>query len=374
MTFPLASKKRIRVLVVDDSPVAREFLTSLVESDPELEALPPASNGHEAVQAVEKLRPDVVTMDINMPRMNGFEATEIIMQKWPTPIIIVSASWSMEEVRTTFNAIEAGAVAVLPRPHGVGHPNFEAESRELLLTVKSMSEVKLVRRRAPRDKDAANGGPSKAVPTVSALMERGRFPSTALVVLGASTGGPIVLQTILTRLPKDLPVPVVIVQHMAAGFVDGFVHWLHDTSGFPTHVAKHDEIMKAGNAYVAPDGHHLNIVAGLKMILNRNPPEAGLRPAVSQLFRSAAGAYGPRAMAVLLNGMGVDGAQEMKELKDLGAPTIAQDKESSVVFGMPGEAIRLGGHCWIMAPANIGEFIGEFVLRQGTHLEKTGVY
>jgi two-component system, chemotaxis family, protein-glutamate methylesterase/glutaminase len=324
----------ITVLIVEDSPVMRDFLLYILSADPEIRVIGTAADGEAALEAVQRRKPDVITMDIHMPKMNGLEATRKIMETRPTPIVIVSGSVDTDEVSTTFRAIEAGALAAVPRPWGIGHPDHETAAKELVQTVKLMSEVKVVRR-WPR----SSSGPR--VPS-AAKGETPRSPTAIEVVaIGASTGGPPALQAILSALPKDFPVPVLIVQHMAAGFVQGFVEWLSHSSGFPVHVATNGEYLLPGHAYVAPDGLHMNVGLGHRIALSQGAPENGLRPSVSSLFHSVAEVYGRHAVGVLLTGMGKDGAEELKLMKDKGSVTIAQDKDSSVVHGMPGEAIKL---------------------------------
>jgi two-component system, chemotaxis family, protein-glutamate methylesterase/glutaminase len=181
-----------------------------------------------------------------------------------------------------------------------------------------------------------------------------RVPAELQVIaIGASTGGPLVLQTILAGLPKDLPVPVLIVQHMAPGFVQGFAEWLAQSSGFPVHIPTAGEYPLPGHAYVAPDGVHMGVGTGGRVILSDGDPDNGLRPSVSHLFRCVAQVFGRQAVGVLLTGMGRDGAEELKLMKDGGAVTIAQDKKSSVVHGMPGEAIRLGAATYVLSLEDI---------------------
>jgi two-component system, chemotaxis family, protein-glutamate methylesterase/glutaminase len=350
----------IKVLVVEDSPVIREFLVHLLGSDPEIQVVGTAKDGEEAIRAVEQMRPDIVTMDIHMPRMNGLDATRQIMQSHPTPIVIVSGSWDSREVVRTFHAVEAGALAIVRRPAGLGHPDHGESTAELVHTVKLMSEVKVVRR-------WARSQPATAVSTVSPAGEMGVGRTSAeirLVAIGASTGGPLALQAILCGLPKDFSIPIVIVQHMATGFIQGFVEWLAQTSGFSVHVASQGEIMQPGRAYVAPDGSQMKVANGGRIWLTADEPEGHLRPSVSYLFRSVANVYGKNAIGVLLTGMGKDGAQELKLLKEMGAITFAQDEESSVVHGMPGEAIELGAASYVLSPGRIAEALSTFTPRQ----------
>lgn len=336
----------INVLVVDDSPVTREFLVHILESDPGLQVIETANDGQHAIEAVERVRPDVITMDIHMPKLDGLQATRRIMETHPTPIVIVSGSTDPQDVATTFRAMEAGALAVLGRPAGIGHPDHEATARELVQTVKLMSEVKVVRRWPRVQREIPVPGPTEPVV--------GWAPAGVKVIaIGASTGGPPVLQTILAGLPKDFPAPVLIVQHLAAGFMQGFVGWLAQSSGLPVHIATHGESMLPGHVYVAPDDFQMKVEHGGRIVLARDEPENGLRPSVSCLFRSLAEVYGDQAVAGLLTGMGRDGAEELKLLRDKGAVTFAQDKESSVVHGMPGEAIKLDAATLVLPPEKI---------------------
>jgi two-component system chemotaxis response regulator CheB len=343
----------IRVLVVEDSPTARELLISILSSDPAIEIVGTAHTGDEALEEVERTRPDVVTMDIHMPRMNGFDATRRIMETHPTPIVIVSGTADTTDTAKAFRAIESGALAILQKPSGPGHPQHEQNSSDLLLTVKLMSEVKVVRR-WPRFR------PEEALPAAlpAALSSNEiecRLAQTQirLVAIGASTGGPPALQTILAGLPEDFAVPILIVQHIAAGFTVGLVEWLVQSSKLPVHLATDGQLVLPGHVYVAPDGLQMATSEGGRIHLRADQPENGLRPSVSYLFRSVAKAYGPSAVGVLLTGMGKDGAWELKLMKEQGALTIAQDRGSSVVHGMPGEAIRLGGASYVLSPERI---------------------
>lgn len=335
----------IKVLVVEDSPVVREFLVHILASDPEIEVVGTAKDGEEALEAVERSRPHVVTMDVHMPKLDGLEATRRIMETHPTPIVIVSGSSNPKEVATTFRAVEAGALALIARPAGVGHPDHDASARELVQTVKLMSEVKVVRRWPRARRDAApSAGPPRLAPAPAKVK---------VVAIGASTGGPPVLQTVLGALPKDFPVPVLIVQHMAAGFVQGFVEWLAQASRLPVHLATQGETLLPGHIYVAPDNSQMKVAPGGRIVLDKDEPENGMRPSVSCLFRSVAEVYGGEAVAGLLTGMGRDGAEELKLLKEKGAVTFVQDQDSSVVYGMPGEAARLDAAIYTFAPERI---------------------
>jgi two-component system chemotaxis response regulator CheB len=345
----------INVLIVDDSPVARQLLEFILSGDPEIHVTGTANNGSEAVRAVRDKRPDLVTMDINMPVMDGFEATRRIMENTPVPIIIVTGSENIREVATSFAALEAGAVTLMPRPPGVDHPEFGALAESLVDAVRTFAEVKVVRRYPRNGEPSATQTILKAKMKIEPMGERAR-----VVAIGTSTGGPVVIQTILAGLGPEFPLPVLIVQHMTPGFGRGFVKWLEETTKFPVRVATNGEPILPGQAYVAPDGFEMGVTRDERVLLSKDPPENWVRPSVSYLFRSVRQAYGNRVVAILLTGMGADGAEELKQLKDAGAVTIAQDEQSSVIYGMPQEAVRLGGATYVLSPEKIVEVLKDF--------------
>lgn len=336
----------INVLVVEDSPVVREFLVHILNSDPEIHVVGTAADGEEALEILEEKRPTVITMDIHMPKLDGFDATRHIMESHPTPIVIVSGSSTVDEVATTFRALEAGALSVVHRPMGIGHPDYERTAAELIQTVKLMSEVKVVRRWPRRTRDV------KIPPRLEAEVQKTKR-QIQVVAIGASTGGPLALQTILSALPRSFAAPILVVQHMASGFLQGFAEWLTESTGMAVHVAARGEQILPGNVYVAPDGYHMGMDADGRIALSKDDPENGLRPAVSYLFRSVARLNAKNAVGILLTGMGKDGAQELVQMRAEGAITIAQDRDSSVVHGMPGEAVRLDAAAYVLPPDKI---------------------
>ncbi len=339
----------IKAVIADDSPVIREYLKHILESYPDLQVVGMANDGYETVKLVNRTKPDVVIMDINMPNMNGFQATRRIMETTPVPIVLVSASYDTKEAATTFQALEAGALTVMEKPVGIGDPDSEKLTREFIQTVKLMSEVKVVTR-----KPQFLG--KKVIPSVPSRASSLPTPTEVkLIAIGASTGGTLVLQTILLRLPSDFSVPIVIVQHIAAGFVQGLAEWLEQTTGFPVKVATHGEILLPSHAYLAPDDYHMNVNKGMQISFIKAEKENGLRPSVSFLFRSVANVFGKEAVGVLLTGMGADGAKELKLMKEKGAVTIAQDEETSLVFGMPGKAVEMGAAHYVLPPEKIAQ-------------------
>ncbi len=346
----------IKVLIVDDSVVVQEFLEHILSSDPAIEVVGIAGDGEEAIELVRQKKPDVITMDIHMPKMDGFETTRRIMETLPTPIVIVSVISRIKEAAYTFKLLEAGALTVVLRPPAFDTPDNKAAIAELIQTVKLMSEVKVVRRGVSSKRGGRQAAMIKTPAAVSGIQ---------LIAIGASTGGPQALQKLLSRLPRDLPVPVLIVQHIAAGFVEGFADWLGGSILLPVHTAVRGEKPRPGHCYIAPDNFHMGVGPDLKIVLSSDEPKNGSRPSVAYLFHSVAEVLGPNAVGVLLSGMGRDGAMELKEMKDKGAATFVQNKESSVVFGMPGEAVKLDAATYILSPVEIAASLAAFVKTTG---------
>lgn len=349
-------KKAIKVLIVEDSRVVAEFLTHVLSADRRFQVVGVAEDGEAAVEAVQRTRPDVVTMDIHLPKVNGFEATRKIMETSPVPIVIVSGSVNVTEMAVTFRAVEAGAVAVVQRPNFARCAKDDAAIKELVDTVKLMSEVKVVRRWARSQGDASPRAVSQVA--IGKLWISGPQAVQA-VAIGASTGGPLVLQTVLARLPKNFPLPLLLVQHMAPGFAEGFVEWLANSSGYPVRVAREGDVALPRHAYLAPDDAHMGVRPGHRIFLSKAAREHGVRPSVSFLFRSVEQTFGANAVGVLLTGMGKDGAQELKGLREAGAVTIVQDEDSSIVHGMPGEAIQIGAARHVLPPQAIAAALTE---------------
>ncbi len=347
----------IRVLIVDDSPTLRYLIRAILESDPELQVVGEAYNGEHAVTLCHKLQPDIITMDVQMPKMNGFDAIRRIMAESPRPILVLTSTLSDEQLGISFKALEAGALMVVGKPHGL--PDTDPEAEQLILQVKAMADVKVVRRRPWLQKETAAPPPGRQGPRPSPGMVR-------LIAIGASTGGPPALQAILSQLPADLAVPVAVVQHISPGFVEGLVRWLNGTTPLTVKVAEHGERLQPGIVYVAPDGQHLLVKQTGRVWLRDDPPVNGHRPSVTVLFESAAQSYRAAVVAVLLTGMGCDGAQGLKSLYDAGSCTIAQDQATCVVFGMPKEAIALGAATEILALQQIGGRLVELVAARVT--------
>jgi two-component system chemotaxis response regulator CheB len=323
---------KLRAVIVDDSATVRALLAGILGSDPEIEVVGAAGDGEEGVRLVQKLRPDVVTMDIHMPRMNGFEATKEIMITAPTPIVIVTASTMAHDVDSAMSALRTGALTILRKPPGPESPEFEEAVRHLVSTVKTMAQVKVVRhhRRA---------APARGAKRAEAA--RGTEP-VAAVAIAASTGGPQALQRLLGDLPRDFPAPILVVQHISAGFTEGLAAWLARTVSLRVKVAQDGEPLLSSTVYIAAEGGHLGVSREGKAALSAAPPIGGFRPSGTYLFQSIAEAFGSASIGVIMTGMGEDGVEGLRALRDAGAFIIAQDESSSVVFGMPGAAVREG--------------------------------
>lgn len=339
---PAVSADPIRVLVVEDSPTVAKLLVEMLESDPELQVVGVAGDGLTAVREAIRLAPDVITMDVNMPGQDGLEATKQIMSEAPTPIIIVSSTASERTVALSLDATRAGALMVVPKPEGPLTASFPQQRDELIEMTKAMARVKVVRRWTGRTNSRVRSGADSRSVTFTPSA------SIRLVAIGCSTGGPAALQQILAALPSNFPVPIVIVQHMARGFLHGLANWLSGSGLLQVSVVNDGERLEPGRAYLAADDRHLDFSTDpsskdrLRARLVQKPAVAGFRPSASYLFEAAARVVGPAAVGVVLTGMGNDGVEGLRALHATNGRVFAQDEESSVVFGMAREAIRSG--------------------------------
>ena len=325
--------KRVRVLVVDDSETARLLLVSILRADPEIDVVGQGADGLEAVELVKRLHPDIVTMDVQMPRLDGFAATKRIMVEAPTPILITTGL-DPRALSVSLEAVRAGALAVHAKPGDPRAPGFDDDARELVRQVKAMSRVKVVRHLSIEPVPLLQPPP----PSAAALRD-GRV---AVVAIAASTGGPAALHGILSALPVDFPVPILVVQHISRGFSLGFAGWLDQASRVRVKLAVEGEALVAGTVYVAGDDTHLGVTSARRIRLSTAPEVGGFRPSGTPLFETVAAAYGRQALAVILTGMGTDGVDGLRAIRKAGGRIIAESEATAVVYGMPGAAVKAG--------------------------------
>lgn len=346
----------LRVLIADDSALVRETLATLINEDPEMMVAGVAVGGDEAVRKAGEIKPDLITMDLLMPDMDGVEATRRIMTKHPVPIVLVSSAVSSVLTPTHFDALAVGAVDVVEKPDLSLLAGDRRMRRKFLENLKAMSTVVTVTRRTPRDGRRSSKPPSTpASRTPVAPEPRRGFPNTAsLIVAGASTGGPPALARALRSLKSDAP-PVVVVQHMTTGFIGGYAEWLGRQIRSRVCIAQNSERLMPGVVYLAPDERHVEVTPYGRLLVYSGLPLRYHRPSVDVLFQSAAANCAKKTIAALLTGMGDDGARGLVSLREAGAYTVAQDKQSSVVFGMPAAAAERGAVRWVADCDAIGE-------------------
>lgn len=347
----------IRVLVAEDSVTVRELLIEILQSDREIEVVGQAKNGVEAIELTERLRPNIVTMDVHMPLLDGFEATKEIMARVPTPIVIVSSSISGRDVEMSLNAMRAGALMVIAKPDNPQAHDFGVRQGQLVTMVKALSQVKVVRRWGARGSEARAG-------LVQPVRQPRRIPGTRarIVAIAASTGGPAALQRILQDLPGDFPVPILVVQHIATGFVTGLADWLNANCALRVKVAEHGEPALKRTVFLAPDERHLGIGMDGRVSLVDGPPVGGFRPSGTHLFDSVARAYGAAVAALILTGMGSDGVGGLRAVKAAGGHVLAQDEDTSVVYGMPREAVAAGVVDAVCSLSEIPQWLAELTV------------
>lgn len=344
------------MLIVDDSRTARELLTHIIESDPELKVVGYAEDGEKALQWLRNETCDVITMDIHMPHINGFEVTQKIMETKPIPTVIISSGYTPTDNLMAFKALEVGALVILEKPAGLGDAMYHQKAQEIVETIKMISGIVVLTRRHKKSIDN-----SKILPMVSELKRE-----IKAIGIGASLGGPLAIAQILENLPSSFPVPLFIVQHIAAGFSKDFIRWLQERSALRICIAKDGEIAQPGCVYVAADKCQMEIKHGNLISLDHNPTSE-IQPSVGHLFKSLALTYGPHCIGVILTGMGRDGAAELLLMKQKGAYTIAQNEESCLMFGMPKEAIAIEAASQILPLNEIAHSLISLVSNKELH-------
>ncbi|KAB1071541.1 chemotaxis-specific protein-glutamate methyltransferase CheB [Methylobacterium planeticum] len=328
-------------MLVEDSLVVRHLLMHIVGRDPRLELVAAVASGEEALQALATSRPDVISMDIRLPGIDGLETTRRIMSEQPTPIVVVADAVEDSSLRISMNALRAGALSVVEKPVATTHAGYDAVAGEICTQLRIMAQVPVIRRR-PIGTEWA-GRVTSAAPAPVAVPVAAPPPSDrpTVLALAASTGGPPALARVIGGLPESFSLPVLVVQHMGAAFMEGFASWLNGVVPLPVGIARDGERAEGGRVYVAPGDRHLELGQnGILRILD-SLPVGGQRPAATVLFRSVARQAGARGIGVLLTGMGEDGALGLLDMRKAGAATIAEHESTAVVYGMPAAAVRL---------------------------------
>lgn len=332
----------IRVLVVDDSALIRQMLTHALTLDPRIEVVGIARTGVEAIERARDLRPDVVTLDIEMPELTGLEALPFIIKETSARVLMLS---SLDDPDTTYAALSAGAVDFIPKPKGGFASSLSDLADILIKKIKTAYRVSPDKRVAVSSAMLAGKGLGEALPPVS---KRAGVASdvSRIVVMAASTGGPPALERVFSGLASDLPVAYLVVQHLPAGFTASFAKRLSKIAGFPVTEGRSGASIEPGQGYIAPHGTHMEVRGEpgrlTTMALREAPPLHGVKPSADPLFESAAAVYGAKVTGVVLTGMGQDGAAGLEAIRDAGGRTVVQDEDSSVVWGMPGAAVRRG--------------------------------
>lgn len=353
-------QKIIKVLIVEDSPIVTLILRRILALSPEIQVVGTAGNGLEALEMMPKVQPDVICTDLHMDKMNGLELTQTVMATTPKPILVISASVQEENQENVFKLLEAGAVDIFPKPAAGLKSDYDRAAQELISKIKILSGVSVFTHRHP--KSNSRGGLNREKLQRPVHNDDDNRKLYKIVAIGASTGGPQALYNICSQLPASLPVPVICVQHISEGFLQGLVDWLAGGCNLPVRIADSGEFPKAGTIYFSPERYHLLLNDKGRFVYSHAPGEGGHRPSITVMMKSMAQYYGKRTVGVLLTGMGRDGADGMQAIAHAGGFTIAQDEETCVVFGMPKEAIALGGVQKILPVTAIAPLLSRLIL------------
>lgn len=346
----------VRVLIAEDSVVMADILRRVFDGEPDFEIVGVARDGEDVVRLAAQLKPDVITMDVIMPVMDGVAATERIMTDTPTPIVVVSSHVNDREMRVTFRSLAAGALSVLEKPENIFAADFEKRRKLFVDNVRMMSEIKVVRRRNRRPTEPAV--PAKVASSVRDM---------SFCALGCSTGGPQALEHILTGLPGDFAAPIVVAQHISRGFTGGMADWLNGLCALTVKVGDDGEPCRPGTVYLAPDGANIAIRPGRDtphLSIGPEQPLDVLTPSVDHLFQSVAETVGEGAMCGVLTGMGRDGAKGLAAVKEKGGRTFVESEKTCVVFGMPAAALDRGVADHVLRIDQVAEFLQSALRRK----------
>ena len=350
---------RIRLLIVDDSALMRQMIAEIFEQEADFEVVGTARNGEEALQKTLELRPDILTLDVQMPRMDGLTCLKQLMVVRPTRVVMLSVQ-TTEGAEVTLEALRFGAIDFVSKPSGSISLNLLTRGREIVDVVRRAAQARLVSLHSPSSSEVSlTNTPSLA--QFSPLTSQKPTSQRRVVVIAASTGGPAALDTLMPGLDSDLNATYLLIQHLPLGFTKMFAQRLNNLCALEVTEAKPESELKRGCLLVAPAGFHLEISGDGKVVLNENPPLWGVRPAADVVFHSVAARFGGAAIGVVLTGMGRDGASGAKAVKAAGGICIAQDEETSVVYGMPRAAVEAGGIARVLPLQNMADALNTLI-------------
>ncbi len=336
--------KKINVLIVDDSAFMRQMIRSIITANPKMRVIGTAKNGKEAVEKIKSLKPDIVTMDVEMPQMNGIDALRIAMRESPLPIIMLS-SLTKEGANSTIAALEAGAIDFIAKPSSILGISQESFKEQLYLKIEGCSKVKTSQSTAVKVKPKLTNFSRSVKPIRPPLRNSCGCGINKLIAIGTSTGGPRALQSVIPKFPADIPAAVLVVQHMPKGFTKSLAERLNTMSEIKVKEAEDGDIIEMGHCYIAPGDKHLRLKHqgnSCVISLGDDANVSGHKPSVDAMFKSIVDNNIKNTIGVIMTGMGADGAKYLKELREFGAKTIGQDEDSCIVYGMPGAAYKLG--------------------------------
>jgi two-component system chemotaxis response regulator CheB len=358
-------KDRVKVLVVDDSALMRKLIPLILERDPDIEVVGTAMDGAFALKKIDELHPDVVTLDLEMPRMDGIETLRMIMRNAPLPVIVFSTH-SKEGAYSTFKALALGAIDFVAKPKEASAGHLDPVANQLIEKIKVAKRAgaaKITPRLEPEPSRGHNQKPSRSL-----------LPPSRVIAIGISTGGPNALQFVLSQIPGDIPAAFVVVQHMPEGFTDMFARRLDECCALEVQEAKSGDLLLAGRVLICPGNRHMMVrrmTRGEMVVLSDGPPINGHRPSVDVLFHSVAQEFGPTAVGIQMTGMGDDGAEGLGAIKASGGLTIAQSEDTCVVSGMPHSAIVKGYANKIVPLENMGTYLATQFGGHHSIIEKT---
>ncbi len=346
---------KIKVLIIDGCSDSREVLVKVLEADSDISVIGTTDSGEQALDFLAKHKPDIVTTDIKLPGMDGLETTSKIMKSYPLPIVVITSMEGLKDRQATLRSLSAGAMTVLAKPRPAEHAEFDKDARSIVNMVKELSEVKIMtRQRSSSTNDTHSTDISQRV---AKLSKSNLIGTTRIIAIGASTGGPAALKSILAQLPSTWPLPIVVAQHIVPGFAEALVSFLDQSCQLAVQLVSDNATIQPGNVYIIPTEGKPKIGRRGKLQISEIEDTDNSSRSIDDMFDAISEAYGDTAIGILLTGMGKDGAAGLARMRVKGAMTIAQDEESSIVFGMPGEAVKLGAAEYLLSPHEIVDLL-----------------